>query len=171
MFAHVSATLATTGSVILFIYGIGACIFAGLFYVNTTKSIETFPEKIHGIGSGIGFMALLFLPLITGLLCFKSGNMMAGTVSVIIFILGIVFFVLFVMSEKNNLLVLLSVIADSGNDWYWHAFIFRCWLYPLWKYYRFTKISVDVYERYKALYYPFNSLGEKPNFLLNAAEK
>ena len=60
----------------------------------------TLASKIHGAGSVIGFMLFLFVPLLVAILSFKSRNGLTGVVSVISFILAIVFFALFVMADK-----------------------------------------------------------------------
>ncbi len=53
-------TIALVISVLIF--SIGAGILAGVFSVNKTKEIQTLASKIHGIGSALGFMALMFNP-------------------------------------------------------------------------------------------------------------
>lgn len=111
-FAAVSENLALALSVILIIYGVGACILAGLFSVNATRSIETIPDKVHGIGAGIGFMALLFLPLIASSICFAVGRVFTGILSILLFASGITFFVLFIMSEKKRFAN--TVVGYSG---------------------------------------------------------
>ena len=81
-------------------FAIGACIFTGFFSVNETKDVVTTASKIHGVGSTIGFMLFLFVPLLAGLLCFKDQDKALGVVCIICFIISLVFFVLFVMSDK-----------------------------------------------------------------------
>ncbi|SNS72053.1 Protein of unknown function [Anaerovirgula multivorans] len=105
---EVSRGYAYSGLIILLVFGIGAGIIAGIFSVNEGKEIETLASKIHGIGAGIGFLALAFIPLIVGVLSFKASDNMTGIISVIFFILSIAFFVLFIMSEKD-------VFKNTGN--------------------------------------------------------
>ena len=57
-------------------------------------------SQIHGIGSVIGFMLFLFVPLLLAILSFKAGERSFGIVCIISFIIAMVFFVLFVMSDK-----------------------------------------------------------------------
>ena len=88
--------------VLLSIFAVGAGILAGLFSVNESKHVKTLASKIHGIGSAIGFMALLFVPLILALLEIKDNNKLTGIVSVTSFVLAVVFFVLFIMADKTK---------------------------------------------------------------------
>ena len=82
------------------VFAVGACIFTCFFSVNGSKDIVTAASMIHGAGSALGFMLLLFVPLILAVLSFKSGDSPAGLVSVISFVLAFIFFVLFIMSDK-----------------------------------------------------------------------
>jgi hypothetical protein len=100
-YSPVSKNLAGAGLVILIIFGVGAGILSGIFSVNETKEMETLGSKIHGIGAGIGFMALTFIPLIIGMLSVKSNDTAIGAVSFVSFVLSLIFFVLFIMSEKE----------------------------------------------------------------------
>ncbi|MDF2879253.1 MAG: hypothetical protein K0S30_2349 [Clostridia bacterium] len=111
-YCKVSQSYARIGLIILLIFGIGAGIIAGVFSVNEGREIETLASKIHGIGAGLGFMALTFLPLVIGLISFKNSDSVIGTASIIFFIMSIVFFVLFIMSEKE--IFQDSIIGLSG---------------------------------------------------------
>lgn len=95
-----SKILATLLLIVMIIYAIGGCILSGIFQVGETKSLETISEKIHGYGSVIGFMLLTFAPLLCSLYLFKRNCTTYAIFALICFILAIVFFVLFVMSDK-----------------------------------------------------------------------
>ena len=82
------------------IFAIGACIFTCFFSVNESKDIVTTASKIHGVGSVIGFMLFLFVPLLVAILSLKNKDTGIGVVSIICFIIALAFFVLFVMSDK-----------------------------------------------------------------------
>lgn len=84
------------------IFAVGAGLLAGIFSVNETKDIVTVASKIHGGGAAIGFMALLFFPLLNGLLALKQNDMAFGIVSIISFVLAFAFFILFVMGDKEQ---------------------------------------------------------------------
>lgn len=47
-------------------------MISGIFSVNESKNIVTTASRIHGISAAIGFMALLFFPLLNGILSFKD---------------------------------------------------------------------------------------------------
>lgn len=84
------------------IFAVGAGLISGIFSVNESKDIVTAASKIHGAGAAIGFMALLFFPLLNGILSFKQGDVVFGIVSIISFILALIFFACFVMGDKEQ---------------------------------------------------------------------
>lgn len=92
--------LTITTLIFIAIFAVGACIFTGFFSVNETKDVVTTASKIHGAGSTIGFMLFLFVPLLTAIICFKDQDKVLGLICIIGFILSLVFFTLFVMSDK-----------------------------------------------------------------------
>ena len=99
-YAPVSGGLTKTLVAAVAVFAVGACIFTGFFSVNETKDVVTTASKVHGAGSVTGFMLFLFVPLIAAILSFKNGETGIGAVSAACFVLSIVFFVLFVMSDK-----------------------------------------------------------------------
>lgn len=107
-----SHSLSLVGLMILIFYGIGACILSGIFSVNNEEDRTTISAKIHGIAAGVGFMALTFLSLIIGLLDKEMGEIIIGTLSIILFILCILLFVLFIMSDKKQFRN--TIIGKSG---------------------------------------------------------
>ncbi|MBR6959920.1 MAG: DUF998 domain-containing protein, partial [Clostridiales bacterium] len=66
------------------------------------KDIVTTASKIHGAGSVIGFMLFLLVPLLIAILSFKNHEGSIGITSVVCFVLALVFFALFVMSDKEE---------------------------------------------------------------------
>ncbi len=92
--------LTITTLIFIAIFAVGACIFTGFFSVNETKDVVTTASKIHGAGSTIGFMLFLFVPLLTAIICFKDQDKVLVLICIIGFILSLVFFTLFVMSDK-----------------------------------------------------------------------
>ena len=105
-----------TNIVLIFVafFAIGACIFTCFFSVNESKDVVTLASKIHGAGSVIGFMLLLFVPLLLGILFFKDQNHMMGMISIISFVLALLSFVLFVMSDKQEFK---NTIIDNEGLW------------------------------------------------------
>lgn len=100
LYKPVSGGLTWTLVVFVAAFAVGACIFTCFFSVNETKDVVTTASKIHGAGSVVGFMLFLFVPLLVAILSFKNSETMVGVVSVVSFIIALVFFVLFVMSDK-----------------------------------------------------------------------
>ena len=96
----VSAPLTVTAAAFIAVFAVGACIFTCFFSVNESKDTVTVASKIHGAGSVIGFMLFLFVPLLAAILSFRSSETVAGICSVVCFAVSIVFFALFVMSDK-----------------------------------------------------------------------
>ena len=103
-----------TGITISFIilFAVGACIFTCFFSVNETKDVVTTASKIHGIGSVIGFMVFLFVPLLLSILEFRNDHKAYGTIAFVSFIVAFLFFVLFVMSDKPQFND--TIIAKEG---------------------------------------------------------
>ena len=98
----VSGGLAVTTAVFIAVFAVGACIFTCFFSVNESKDVVTTASRIHGAASVIGFMLFLFVPLLVAILSFKNREGAAGWISIACFVLSLVFFVLFVMSDKEE---------------------------------------------------------------------
>ena len=105
-----------TDVLILFIavFAVGACIFTCFFSVNESRDVVTVASKIHGAGSVAGFMLFLFVPLLMAILYFKDHNRAMGIVSITSFVMAIVFFSLFVMSDKP---VFRNTAVDHEGLW------------------------------------------------------
>ena len=112
MYHQVSAGLTYTMIVFMVAFAVGACIFTCFFSVNESKEVVTAASKIHGVGSVIGFMLFLFVPLLMAILSFKAGENGIGIICIISFILAMVFFTLFVMSDKPEFAK--TVIENEG---------------------------------------------------------
>ena len=113
-FHSVSEGLTNVLVVFIAVFAVGACIFTCFFSVNESKDVVTIASKIHGAGSVIGFMLFLFVPLLIGILHYKDQNHMMGTVSVICFAVSLIFFVLFVMSDKQEFK---NTVIDNEGLW------------------------------------------------------
>ena len=100
LYHPVSAGLTYTLISFVTIFAVGACIFTCFFSVNESKEVVTVASQIHGVGSVIGFMLFLFVPLLMAVLSYKAGERSLGLVCIISFILAMIFFVLFVVSDK-----------------------------------------------------------------------
>lgn len=98
----ISNTLAVLTLISIATFAVGAGIIAGLFSVNEKKDIVTTASQIHGAGSAIGFMTLLFFPLLQSLTTFAGNDCGQGVVCAIAFVLAMVFFVFFIMGDKES---------------------------------------------------------------------
>ena len=112
MYEPVSKGLTITTAVFIAAFAVGACIFTCFFSVNESKEVVTAASRIHGAGSIIGFMLFLFVPLLMAILSFKSGDGVTGGISVACFVLALIFFALFVMSDKEELSK--TFVANEG---------------------------------------------------------
>ena len=83
-------------------FAAGAGVISGIFSVNENKDIVTIASKIHGVSAAMGFMALLFFPLLNGIFSLKQKDVVFGIVSIISFILALGFFTCFVMGDKEE---------------------------------------------------------------------
>lgn len=84
------------------VFAVGAGLISGFFSVNESKNIVTMASKIHGVSAAIGFMALLFFPLLNGILSFKQKEVAFGIVNIVAFILALICFVCFVLGDKEQ---------------------------------------------------------------------
>lgn len=101
-FKTVSRPLSILCILFIAVFAVGACIFTCFFSVNESKDIVTVSSILHGAGSAIGFMLLLFVPIIIAILSFRSGASLLGAISLASFILALLFFILFIMADKPN---------------------------------------------------------------------
>jgi len=82
----------------IIVYGVG-CILAGFFSEDEKNTPETLSGKIHGISSGIGFIFLILNPL-WAVWINQFRNLI--TVNIFLFILGVLTFALFLISENKT---------------------------------------------------------------------
>ena len=84
-------------------FAIEAGVLSRIFSVNENKEVVSVSSIIHGIGAGIGFMLLLlFVPSLLSTIEFKKTNIIMGLIFVSVFILALVSFAFFVMSDKEK---------------------------------------------------------------------
>ena len=91
----ISKVLAIFTFISIATFAVGAGILSGLFSVNESKEIVTLASKIHGAGAAIGFMALMFFPLLQSISSFKSNDIAQGIICIIAFIVVVLFFTFF----------------------------------------------------------------------------
>lgn len=97
-----SLKLAVWTFISIFLFAVGAGILSGVFGVNESKNVITTASLIHGFGSAIGFMALLFFPLLSGITAIKNKDFIQGTVCISAFVIALIFFVFFIMGDKEE---------------------------------------------------------------------
>ncbi|MBO4637915.1 MAG: DUF998 domain-containing protein [Clostridiales bacterium] len=113
-YLFVSRPVSITAAVFIAVFAVGACILTGFFSVGETREAVTLSSQIHGAGSAAGFMLFLFVPLLVSILSFKRSESLTGIFGIICFVLGIVFFVLFVMSDKPEFA---GTVIDNEGLW------------------------------------------------------
>ena len=90
----------------IILFGVG-CIFAGIFPEDIKSIPETLSGKIHGIASGMGFLFLILCPLwAIWIQDFGTSKLL----NIIIFILGLLTFILFLTSENKDT----GILAYTG---------------------------------------------------------
>ena len=113
-FRPVSGGLAGVLVAFIAVFAVGACILTCFFSVNESRDVVTAASKIHAAGSVTGFMLFLLVPLLVAVLCFKDRNMAMGIMSIASFILALVFFTLFVISDKPDFK---DTVIDNEGLW------------------------------------------------------
>ncbi len=98
----ISSVLAVLTFISIATFAVGAGILSGLFSVNESKEKVTYASKIHGAGSAIGFMTLMFFPLLQSIGAFKSNDVLQGTICIIAFVMAVLFFSFFIMGDKDK---------------------------------------------------------------------
>lgn len=89
-------------------FAIAAGALPGIYGISGTKAAVATAAGIHVPGGIAGFMALLFFPLLNGILAFKQKDTAFCAVSIAAFVLAVVFFCMFAAADrevwKNTLL-------------------------------------------------------------------
>ena len=98
----ISSVLAVLTFISIATFAVGAGILSGLFSVNESKEKVTYASKIHGAGSAIGFMTLMFFPLLQSIGAFKSNDVLQGAICIIAFVMAVLFFSFFIMGDKDK---------------------------------------------------------------------
>lgn len=97
-----SASLAVMTFISVSVFAVGAGVLSGIFSVNESKDVVTVASQIHGFGSAIGFMALVFFPLLNGIASIKNKDIIQGVICVLAFIIALIFFIFFIMGDKEE---------------------------------------------------------------------
>ena len=126
LYHEISVGITITMIVFITAFAVGSCILTCFFSVNESKDVVTVASKIHGAGSVIGFMLFLFVPLLISILSFKSGDKTMGITCIVCFVASLVFFTLFVMSDKPEFK---KTFVD--NEGLWQRLNLLCMYLPL----------------------------------------
>lgn len=100
--------------VLLALYGLGCEILSGLFPLNENREDQDLSSKIHGLGSALGFTALLFCPLLLGIASLMTGFFIWGMIGILSFVVALTFFVFFILGEKE---ALSQTVLQYGGLW------------------------------------------------------
>ncbi len=99
-------------ALLIMLFGLGAGIGAGLFPMEPGGAETTLTGKLHGICAGTGSLAIMFVPLVSLTLFPRKRSPRLYWLSVGVFVSGLAFFVLFVVSEDISSAV--SFLSYAG---------------------------------------------------------
>lgn len=71
------------------LYGIGDCIFTGLFSIDTEQSSWTFSTWVHNIGSGLGYAGFLIFPIFLVILYRKKAEKTLSNLYLVLLIVSL----------------------------------------------------------------------------------
>ncbi|MBC1965130.1 DUF998 domain-containing protein [Listeria welshimeri] len=71
------------------LYGIGDCIFTGLFSIDTEQASWTFSTWVHNIGSGLGYAGFLIFPLFLVILYRKKAEKTLSNLYLVLLIVSL----------------------------------------------------------------------------------
>lgn len=94
-FSATSQKLATLLALAIGFYGVGDCIFTGLFSINTEQVKWNLSTWIHNIGSGLGYAGFLLFPFLLFLLYRKQGRTSYSRRYLFLFLISIIFAALY----------------------------------------------------------------------------
>ncbi len=100
IFYSLNSITVTVISILIITLGIGAGILAGIFSADPSGQEITLSGKIHSISAGIGFLAIIFMPLISLSIFTKEKYPYIFLFSIIIQILGMIFLIIIFISGK-----------------------------------------------------------------------
>ncbi|MGX7265101.1 DUF998 domain-containing protein [Enterococcus crotali] len=90
-FSSTSQKLATLLASAIGFYGVGDCIFTGLFSINTEQANWNLSTWIHNIGSGLGYAGFFLFPLFLYFFYQKRGETTYSRLYLILFLISIFF--------------------------------------------------------------------------------
>lgn len=94
-FSEISRPLASLLTAAIGFYGLGDCIFTGLFSINTNEATWNVSTWVHNIGSGLGYSGFLLFPVLLFLLYRKDGQYAFSQFYLILTVISLVFAVIY----------------------------------------------------------------------------
>lgn len=94
-FSATSTLWAAVLAIAIGAYGIGDCIFTGLFSINTEETTWNFSTWVHNIGSGVGYAGFLLFPLFLVLLYQKQGQVTSSHVYLVLLSVSFLFAIIY----------------------------------------------------------------------------
>ncbi|WP_165004426.1 MULTISPECIES: DUF998 domain-containing protein [unclassified Enterococcus] len=95
IFSGISRPLASLLTAAIGFYGLGDCIFTGLFSINTNEATWNVSTWVHNIGSGLGYSGFLLFPVLLFLLYRKDGQYAFSQFYLILTVISLVFAVIY----------------------------------------------------------------------------
>lgn len=89
-------------SLLIMVFGIGAGIGAGIFPMEPGGTETTLAGRMHGVFAGIGFLALVFVPMNALTIFPRHRFPQMHWLSIGVFVVGLASFVLFVAAEDSS---------------------------------------------------------------------
>ena len=105
------------------LYGIGDCIFTGLFSISTTQDSWTFSTWIHNIGSGLGYTGFFVFPVIIFLWYRVQGNEKQSMIYLVLFVGSVVIASMYGLA-RVPVLAKTAIFAQLGF-WQRMSFVFN----------------------------------------------
>jgi MFS family permease len=99
----VSKKIAACLCIALGVYGIGDCIFTGLFSIDAQESVWRFSTWVHNIGSGIGYMGFLISPALFAWFYQRAGNQKQSRSFFLLFLVSIFFAAIYGLARLPQL--------------------------------------------------------------------
>lgn len=100
-FRKTSVGLASLLALSVGLYGIGDCIFTGLFSINEEATTWNLSTWIHNIGSGVGYAGFFLFPLILILLYRKQGELKKVKKYQLLFVISLIFGAIYGLAQLN----------------------------------------------------------------------
>ncbi len=115
------------------LYGVGDCIFTGLFSVDTHEANWNFSTWVHNVGSGVGYTGFFAFPLCAALFTKRKPNIQQTRIYLGFFCLSVLFALVYAFARIPALQQ--TVIFGQLGLWQRVSFLFNYFpiLYFIWQ--------------------------------------